>query len=97
PSELAPRVVFQVGDASELPFDDAAFELVTLANMIPFFDELARVTASGGTVVFSFSRGAETPIYVSPERIRRELGRRGFSQFADFSAGPATALLARRR
>jgi len=97
PSELAPRVGFQVGDASELPFDDGAFELVTLANMIPFFDELARVTAPGGAVVFSFSRGAETPIYVSPERIRRELGRRGFSQFADFSAGPATALLARRR
>jgi ubiquinone/menaquinone biosynthesis C-methylase UbiE len=97
PPELAARVSFQVGDAAELPFDDDAFELVTLANMIPFFDELARVTASDGAIVFSFSRGAETPIYVPPERLRRELGRRGFTQFADFSAGPATALLARRR
>jgi ubiquinone/menaquinone biosynthesis C-methylase UbiE len=97
PPELDSRVSFQVGDAAELPFADAAFELVTLANMIPFFDELARVTAPGGAVVFSFSRGAETPIYVSPERLRRELERRGFTLFADFSAGPATALLARTR
>jgi ubiquinone/menaquinone biosynthesis C-methylase UbiE len=97
PSELADRVGFQVGDASELPFDDGAFDLVTLANMIPFFDELARVTAPAGAIVFAFSRGAETPIYVPPERLQRELDRRGFAEFADFSAGPSTALLARRR
>jgi ubiquinone/menaquinone biosynthesis C-methylase UbiE len=97
PPELAARVTFQIGDAAELPFDDDAFELVTLSNMIPFFDELARVTAPAGALVFSFSRAAETPIYVAPERLRRELGRKGFTLFADFSAGPATALLARRR
>jgi len=97
PHELAQRVRYEVADASELPFDDGAFELVTLENMIPFFDELARVTAAAGAIVVSFSRGGETPIYVPAERLRRELGRRGFAQFADFSAGPATALLARRR
>ena len=97
PPELGGRVRFQVGDASELPFDAAAFDLVTLSNMIPFFDELARVTTPAGAIVFSFSRGSGTPIYVPPDRLRRELGRRGFSLFADFSAGPATALLARRR
>ena len=97
PAELASRVRFEVADASELPFDDGAFELVTLANMIPFFDELARVTAPAGAIVFSFSRGAETPIHVPAERLRRELRRRGFTLFADFSAGPSTALLARRR
>jgi ubiquinone/menaquinone biosynthesis C-methylase UbiE len=96
PPELASRVRFEVGDASRLPFEDGAFELVTLANMIPFFDELARVSAAGGAIVFSFSRGAETPIYVQAQRLRREVGRRGFTQFADFTAGPATALLARK-
>ncbi|HYA08873.1 MAG TPA: hypothetical protein VEG24_04740, partial [Gaiellaceae bacterium] len=60
-------------------------------------DELSRVTAAGGAIVISFSRGAETPIFVPAERLRRELGRRGFAEFAAFSAGPATALLARRR
>ena len=97
PVHLAGRVRFEVGDASALDFVDGAFELVTLANMIPFFDELTRVTAPGGAIVVSFSRGAGTPIYVAPERLRRELGRRGFAEFAAFSAGPATALLARRR
>jgi hypothetical protein len=65
--------------------------------MIPFADELARITAAGGTLVLSFSRGAETPIYVAPDVLRRELGGRGFTEFADFSAEPATALRAKRQ
>jgi ubiquinone/menaquinone biosynthesis C-methylase UbiE len=96
PAELAPRVTFEVGDGARLPFEAGAFELVTLANMIPFFDELARVTAAGGAVAFSFSKGQETPIYVQAQRLRNELGRRGFAEFADFASGPATALLARK-
>ena len=96
PAELAARVRYEVGDAAALPFADGTFELVALANMIPFFDELARVTAPGGAVVVSYSRGAGTPIYVAPERLHRELARRGFTEFAEFSAGPATALRAIR-
>jgi ubiquinone/menaquinone biosynthesis C-methylase UbiE len=95
--ELAGRVRFAVGDASSLAYPDGAFELVVLSNMIPFYDELARVAAPGGTLVLSFSKGSETPIYVAPERLRDELGRRGFAEFAEFSAPPATALRARRR
>jgi SAM-dependent methyltransferase len=90
------RVRFEVGDASALPFEDGAFELVTHANMIPFFDELARVVAPGGYVVFGFSGGSETPIYVHPGRLRGELGRRGFTQFAELEAGRGTAFLARK-
>jgi ubiquinone/menaquinone biosynthesis C-methylase UbiE len=96
PQELAERVRFEVGDASALSCPDGDFDLVVLSNMIPFYDELARVVAPGGTLVFSFSRGDETPIYVAPERLRRELGRRGFTEFAEFSADPATALRAQR-
>jgi SAM-dependent methyltransferase len=96
PPELAGRARFEVGDAERLPFADGAFELVTLANMIPFFDELARVTAAGGHVVLLFSAGPETPIWVPPERLRRELAARGFAEFADFQAGAGTALVARK-
>jgi ubiquinone/menaquinone biosynthesis C-methylase UbiE len=95
-SGLAGRVRFEVGDASALAFRDDDFDLVVLSNMIPFPDELARVVASGGTLVLSFSRGAETPIYVAPERLRGELGSRGFAEFAEFSAEPATAFRAKR-
>lgn len=97
PDELRGRVRFEVGDASRLAFVDGAFELVVLMNMIPFFGEVARVTASGGHVVVSYSRGPETPIYVDPETLRHGLGSRGFSDFADFSARPATAVRATKR
>jgi ubiquinone/menaquinone biosynthesis C-methylase UbiE len=97
PAELAGRVGFEVGDASALTASDGDFDLVVLSNMIPFFDELARVLAPGGTLALSFSRGADTPIYVPPDRLRRELGTRGFAEFAEFSAEPATALRAKRQ
>jgi ubiquinone/menaquinone biosynthesis C-methylase UbiE len=96
PTELAERVRFEQADAVQLPFEDGSFDLVQLANMIPFFDELARVTAPCGHLVLSFSAGPETPIWVPPERLRRELGSHGFTDFADFEAQGGTALLARR-
>jgi SAM-dependent methyltransferase len=96
PPELVGRVSFQQADAQRLPFGAGSFELVQLANMIPFFDELERVSAAGGYLVQSFSAGPETPIWVAPERLRRELGAHGFTDFADFEAEGGTALLARR-
>jgi SAM-dependent methyltransferase len=96
PPELADRVRFELADASRLPYDDGSFDLVTLANMIPFFDELARVVAPGGQVLFAYSGGAGTPIYVPAERLRSELERRGFTEFAEFAAGRGTAFLARK-
>jgi trans-aconitate 2-methyltransferase len=93
----SPHQRYEVADASALPYPADAFELVTLLNMIPFYDELARVTAPGGSVVVAFSRGSQTPIYVPPERVRAELERRGFSHVADIAAGAGTAVLAEKR
>jgi SAM-dependent methyltransferase len=97
PLELADRVRFEQVDAERLPYPDGSFDLVTLANMIPFFDELERVVASGGWLVFAFSGGAETPIYVPSEKLRTELGRRGFTDFAEFEAGRGNSLVARKQ
>ena len=97
PPELAVRVRFEVGDAERLPYEDGSFDLVALANAIPFFDELARLVAPGGAALFSASLGARTPIYVPRERLEPELRSRGFAEFAEFSAPPASALLARKR
>jgi SAM-dependent methyltransferase len=94
PPDLAARLSFEVADASRLHFPDDSFDLVTLSNMIPFFDEIARVLTRDGSVLAAFSWGADTPIYVPFERLREEFGRRGFSQFAEFAAGNGTALLA---
>ena len=96
PDELRGRVRFLVADAADLPFDDDEFDLVLLLNMIPFFDELGRVTASGGTLVLSFSSGAETPIYVPPRTLRDRLAGVGFGNFEEVAAGGGTGLVARR-
>jgi SAM-dependent methyltransferase len=93
---LGGEVQYDVADASALPYDDGSFDLVTLSNMIPFFDELARVTAPGGAVIVAFTMGEKTPIYVPFRRVRSELERRGFSHVADFDAGTGTALLANK-
>ena len=93
---LGGDVHYDVADASALPYEDGAFELVTLSNMIPFFDELARVTAPGGSVIVAFTMGDRTPIYVPFARVRSELERRGFAHVADFDAGTGTALLAKK-
>jgi SAM-dependent methyltransferase len=96
PAELSDRVRFEVADASRLPFEDGAFDLVVLLNMIPFFEELARVTAPGGRVVFASSFGSETPIYVPPETLRKRVAPLGFGEFEELSAGDGTAFLATR-
>jgi SAM-dependent methyltransferase len=94
--ELADRVRFEQVDAERLPYPDGSFDLVTLANMIPFFDEIERVLASGGWAVFAFSGGSQTPIYVPLEKLRAELAERGFTDFAEFAAGRGNALVARK-
>jgi SAM-dependent methyltransferase len=96
PEDLRGRLTFQRADASALPFPDGSFQLVAHANMIPFFDEVARVLAPGGHALFAFSSGDTTPIYVSPERLRAELQARGFTEFAEFRAGRGNSLLARK-
>jgi SAM-dependent methyltransferase len=96
PPELAARVRFEVADASRLGFPDGSFDLVVLLNMIPFFEELARVTAPGGTLVAAFSSGPSTPIWVSPAAFREHLTPLGFGDFEELAAGAGSAFLARK-
>ena len=96
PPELEGRVQFDEADAERLPYPDEWFDLVTLANMIPFFDELDRVVAPGGWVVFGWSAGPQTPIYVPPEVLSRELRGRGYTDLSEFAAGNGTAFVARK-
>jgi ubiquinone/menaquinone biosynthesis C-methylase UbiE len=96
PPELRERVTFAVADAAHLPYDDESFDLVTLLNMVPFFEELRRVSRPGAFLVVSFSLGRDTPIWVPPERLRSDLERHGFGQLRELAAGSGTALLARR-
>jgi ubiquinone/menaquinone biosynthesis C-methylase UbiE len=95
PAGLVGRVRFEVADSVRLPFVDGAFDLVLLLNMIPFFDELARVTASSGTVVVATSSGPSTPIWTPPETLEERLAGLGFGDFEEIAIGAGTAFLAR--
>ncbi|HVU77216.1 MAG TPA: class I SAM-dependent methyltransferase [Gaiellaceae bacterium] len=90
------RQRYEVADSTALPFPDGSFDAVLMNNMIPFFDEIARVVAPGGHVVVAFAIGARTPIYVPLDRVRRELERRGLRYVRDFRAGLGESLLAHR-
>jgi ubiquinone/menaquinone biosynthesis C-methylase UbiE len=92
----APGLTFLTADAAKLPFGDESFDVVAQNNMIPFLDETKRVLRPGGSVVFAFSSGPETPIWVEPDVLRRELERRGFADFAEVAAGRGVAVVARR-
>lgn len=93
---LAPELSFVEGDAANLPFDNGSFDLVANANMIPFVAEVARVLRPGGWTLYAFSSGPETPIWVEPAVLRRELERNGFVDFAEIAAARGTAVLARK-
>jgi ubiquinone/menaquinone biosynthesis C-methylase UbiE len=93
---LAPELSFVEGDAAALPFEADSFDLVANANMIPFLDEVVRVLKPGGWTLYAFSAGPETPIWVEPAVLRRELERRGFTDFAEIAAGRGIAMLARK-
>jgi ubiquinone/menaquinone biosynthesis C-methylase UbiE len=93
---LSPGVSFVEGDAAHLPFANESFDLVANANMIPFPDEVGRVLRPGGWTLYAFSSGPETPIWVEPKVLRRELERRGFTDFAEIAAGRGVAVLARK-
>jgi SAM-dependent methyltransferase len=96
PEDLAGRIAFETADARSLPFAAGVFDLVVLLNAIPFFDELARVTAPGGAVAFAFSSGSSTPIYVPTETLHARLEPLGFDRFEEFEAGGGTAVVAYR-
>jgi ubiquinone/menaquinone biosynthesis C-methylase UbiE len=96
PESSAGRVRFEVADAAALPFPDGSFDLVVLLNMIPFFDELARVTVQDGTLIVASFSGPETPIYTPFRVLRERLEAHGFARFEELRAGTGDALLARR-
>ena len=62
-----------LADASVLPIRDAAADAVILINMFLFPEEVERVLAPQGTVLWVNSSGEHTPIHLSPEEVAQQL------------------------
>lgn len=58
-----------LADSSELPVADVSVDAVVLINMLLFPDEVDRVLAPGGTVVWINSSGESTPIHLRDEEV----------------------------
>jgi ubiquinone/menaquinone biosynthesis C-methylase UbiE len=61
-------------DGAHLPFPSASFDAVVIVNSLLFPSEVDRVLKVGGTCFFVSTKGAGTPIYLSPYDVRRVLG-----------------------
>ncbi len=90
------RVAFRVADASDLPFDDDHFDLVTQLNMPPFFAETARVLRHGGHVIVAASSGDQTPFFTPDSVLERGFGRYGFEMVKVGRIGPGSYFVARK-
>jgi ubiquinone/menaquinone biosynthesis C-methylase UbiE len=91
------RVAFKVGDASDLPYEEDSFDLVTQVNVPPFFAEIARVLRPGGFVVVVASGGDRTPFYTPHPVLERGFRRRGIERAGEGTAGAGTYWVGRRQ
>ncbi len=71
PPQLADRVRL---DGSRLPFADCSVGTLVCVNMLLFADEVRRVLAPGGALVWVNSIGERTPIHLPAEVVGRALG-----------------------
>ncbi len=94
-------------DASAVEADKAAVDAARV--QLQYSDIVAPINARAGALMINLGNLVKandtpylvqlnqvTPIYVSPKRLRAELERRGFTDFADFAPAQGTALLARK-
>jgi SAM-dependent methyltransferase len=89
------RIAFRVGDAADLPWEPASFDLVAQLNMPPFFAEIARVLRTGGYAIVASSWGPGTPFYTAPAVLERKFRRRGLELVTSGAAGEGTYTVAR--
>jgi SAM-dependent methyltransferase len=91
PADAAPRLQC---DSTQLPFADGALQVVLAINMLLFPNELDRVLAPDGVLVWVNTSGEQTPIYLPADDVVAAMGD-GWTGTAS-EAGPGTWCVARR-
>lgn len=91
PADAAPRVQL---DSSSLPCPDGALTVVLAINMLLFPQEMARVLAPSGVLVWVNTSGDRTPIHLPADDVVAAMGA-GWTGTAG-AAGTGTWCVARR-
>jgi ubiquinone/menaquinone biosynthesis C-methylase UbiE len=68
---------FAVARNQDPGFDDGEFDLITLVNVPPPFDEIYRLLASGGHAIVVFTQGPETWFYSNAKRLEKGFRKHG--------------------
>jgi ubiquinone/menaquinone biosynthesis C-methylase UbiE len=90
------RVAFRVADASDLPFEDGHFDLVTQLNMPPFFAETSRVLRHSGHIIVVASSGGRTPFFTPDAVLERGFGRHGMKKVTSGEIRAGSYFVARK-
>jgi SAM-dependent methyltransferase len=93
---LAPRSSPRVrADGAALPVPDGSIDAAVLVNAFLFPSEVDRVVAPDGVLVWVCTRGADTPIYLSADRVGDTLGT-SWSGVASLAGTGSWAVFRRR-
>lgn len=90
------RIAFREGDASDLPYPEDHFDLVSQTNMPIFFKEIDRVIRPGGTVIIASSMGQNTPFSTPDQVTRRKFAKLGISEVDTGEAADGTYFVGRK-
>lgn len=90
------RVAFKVADASDLPYPDGHFDLVSGLNMPPFFAEVSRVLRHGGHALWAASSGPATPFFTPQSVLERSFRRQRMVKVASGEIDRGTWFVARK-
>ena len=91
PADAAPRLQC---DSTRLPFADGALQVVLAINMLLFPNELDRVLAPDGVLVWVNTSGEQTPIYLPADDVVAAMGDGWVGTASE--AGTGTWCVARR-
>ena len=96
-SESGSAARFSVGCNEHSGFADGEFDLITLVNVPPPFEEIARLLTPGGHVVVVFTKGPKTWFYSNPDRLARGLGKHGVAVIDQATRGRGEYLIAAKQ
>lgn len=80
------------GDGACLPVADGSVDAVFCINTLLFPDEMERILAPAGYLVWVSTNGADTPIYLSPSDCLRALGNKFVGVTSESGAGTWTVI-----
>lgn len=88
---------FAVATNEASGYDDGEFDLVTLVNVPPPFDEVNRLLAVGGHAVIVYTKGPETWFYSDAKRLEKGFRKHGMLTLAHGSRGRGEFFITAKR